>query len=641
MALMRFASMAAFVAASAATTLHAQSATTNDDGWLLLRVDDVRVTPKRPGTNRDWDGPKRERKGLCDIAPSAQGAMLLDAMTTGGAATAVSILCELGSSDKQEERDPKAPDLMVRLRAGSDVTYRSFIAPDRYRHSFGYEFLVPIAGIPRDGLRLAVLDQDGDDITGGEVIGSVRLSASALIQAADSKDPVLTLSDDGLSRIEIVVSRFDEPAVTRTLDLRTNKGQLPVGRLHVRAGQLVEIRASGVHQVGGWHDDKLGPEGFRDNKLRSYNLRQEPFNTAPHGAAIARVGVVKQAESRLVVRRCVRHIVPYSGNVVVGVNDREPNNNHGTLTFTVTVSLPRPENWRLAGAFGGCPARGPTATSVEAAPQPASRVGPVGCTQVGSITRLTGADGTGAIVGDVKASRTKIRRVVATAPSIKHTSRADVNAKGQFELLDLPPGTYGLSFWTSRRRVHRCENIEVRAGKAANVVAAVDEPVTATDSSRAPRQKTAMIDIKNATLPLDARGTRVHFHQGKGRSRFESWTINQVVRADLDGDGHDETAVRLSWECANADDCGNSWGSAVAVYSIVKSEPQLVSRLDFTPEGGYTADQIRISDRKLIVSGDAWTDDDARCCGSLRHETTYVLSAGTLVQHDRSTQPKH
>ena len=60
-------------------------------------------------------------------------------------------------------------------------------------HSFRYEFVVPVAALPADGLKLDLLDDDGR-VGPPELIGSMRISRAKLIEAYQSASKMLVLS---------------------------------------------------------------------------------------------------------------------------------------------------------------------------------------------------------------------------------------------------------------------------------------------------------------------------------------------------------------------------------------------------------------------------------------------------------------
>jgi hypothetical protein len=90
-----------------------------------------------------------------------------------------SAICDL-SRDPPRQRRASDPDLQFRLRVGADTAYASWVAPDATSQSPAYEVVLPTDAIPPDGIRLEVLDDDGDESP--EVVGSVRVSRAQVAQ---------------------------------------------------------------------------------------------------------------------------------------------------------------------------------------------------------------------------------------------------------------------------------------------------------------------------------------------------------------------------------------------------------------------------------------------------------------------------
>lgn len=122
---------------------------------LVLRVDAVEVSSTRQGSQLAWDAdePQTDPGAGCKVLV-AGASFFVPAM--GPAST----LCGLASASHQE-RHAQDPDLQVRLGVGVDAAYASWVARDTSSQSFRYEFVVPVAAVPADGLRLEVLDDDG------------------------------------------------------------------------------------------------------------------------------------------------------------------------------------------------------------------------------------------------------------------------------------------------------------------------------------------------------------------------------------------------------------------------------------------------------------------------------------------------
>lgn len=324
-----------------ATSCHGSAVPTggSDPPWLILRVDTVQVAPHRPGTSTPWDNPAPQANdgaecGLLGVA----GSIFFSPIAGKGA----EYLCKLGSRPKSQEQDPSAPDLVVELSAGATTNYPTYTARDTVYHVFRSEFVVPTDAIPPEGLLLTVSDRDGGQ---REVIGSLRLQRAQLLQALQT-NPLLTLSDPtgSLQRIEFVVAPHPNEAETITVPMNVREGTIDAGFRPVRAGEIVDISASGQYKIGSWHDKWIDPRGYPNGDARGYNFHNEPFKSAPHGSGMAIIGI-GDAKSGHTVAPCARFVSRGSGPLVLGVNDAEPGNNTGTAQFTMQVTPPSATEW--------------------------------------------------------------------------------------------------------------------------------------------------------------------------------------------------------------------------------------------------------------------------------------------------------
>ncbi|MDI1484764.1 hypothetical protein [Polyangium sp. y55x31] len=297
-----------------------------------------------------WDGPIPQPTdgaecGLLGLA----GTILVNPIAGKGA----EYLCRIGNRPRQQERDPTAPDLIVALGAGVTANYQTYTARDSFYHVFHSEFVVPLDAIPLDGLLLTVLDRDGSQ---PEVIGTVRLDRGQLVTAARS-NPLLSLGDPrgGLQRLELVVSALTTPPETTTAPMNVRSGTVPANFRPIRAGEIVDISATGRYRIGSWNGAWIDPRGYPNGVARGYNFDNEPFRSAPHGSGLAMVGSA-DAKTGHSVAPCTRFVSRASGPLVLGINDTEPGNNEGSAQFAVHVRAPTAAEW-LAGRTAPCLAR--------------------------------------------------------------------------------------------------------------------------------------------------------------------------------------------------------------------------------------------------------------------------------------------
>jgi transposase len=99
--------------------------------------------------------------------------------------------------------------------------------------------------------------------------------------------------------------------------------------------------------------EKNRPQPHRPSKARhqaqlaggpkTYNFPYEPLKSANHGCGFALVG--HRRREATIVASCGSFLSAESGPVVVGVNDTDPSNNIGEVTFTVERRAPTAEEW--------------------------------------------------------------------------------------------------------------------------------------------------------------------------------------------------------------------------------------------------------------------------------------------------------
>jgi hypothetical protein len=304
---------------------------------LVLRVDSVRVSTLRPQTSNHWDEPTPEANPgvVCKLASMAASAAWSPVAGEG-----VNLLCEFAVPSKPILHRLENPDLMLRLSKGTSEGLQSPVAPDTTLTTFRYEFVVPVAAVPPEGLTLEVLDADGE--LPGEVIGLTRITQDTLRKAWASPTHLLELEAGAVERLEIVVSRY-EPVTVPATSRPASYSPGALGSRPLVAGEIVTVRASGRYTVGSFYDETIDPAGYPGGEAKRYNFKQEPFRDAPHACAIALVG--KQAVRGVVVGSERTFSAASSGQLRVGLNDTDPGNNRGTLTFAVSTRAPTAREW--------------------------------------------------------------------------------------------------------------------------------------------------------------------------------------------------------------------------------------------------------------------------------------------------------
>jgi hypothetical protein len=304
---------------------------------LVLRVDRVDVAVTQPGTQNRWDGPEPEPRAdaACSLLSIATN------LVTPVSGDAVEKLCGTLFSPESRERFREDPDLRVRLSAGTTVKLESPVTRDVTSHSFAYAFVVPTSGVPPDGVRVEILDDDAE--RGAQSIGVARLTLETLAKAYESSTHVFTTAAGAVLHLEVVVSPYAPMDIPKRRMLATSDPQ-PIGARPLVAGEVVHLRADGSYRVGKWYGASLGPAGYSGDAARRYNIPQEPFASAPHAAGIALAGQDDVFLGTLVAP-CVTFTSVYAGALRVGINDTEPLNNEGSIAFEGFARAPTVEEW--------------------------------------------------------------------------------------------------------------------------------------------------------------------------------------------------------------------------------------------------------------------------------------------------------
>jgi len=308
---------------------------------IVIRVDNVEVSAFHPGTQETWDGeaPETDPAAVCKLV--ALGTGLVNPVLGAG----TEAICGF-SQPAQVERSPTNPDLQLRLSAGQSTKYESFVESDQLAHNFSYEFVIPTNAIPSDGLRLDVLDAEGDGEP--ETIGSVRLSAAMLAGTFASPAKLLTLQPGAVTRLEIVVSQYAPLTIPQT-QTSAKITPLQIAKRALMAGEVVSIHTAGSYTVGSWFTDQVDPSGYPNDAAKGFNFKQPPFDAAPHACAIALIGKDREFEG-VVIRTERRFVVAHGGPLRLGLNDTDPDNNEGWFSFGGSARAPTVGEWLKAAS---------------------------------------------------------------------------------------------------------------------------------------------------------------------------------------------------------------------------------------------------------------------------------------------------
>ena len=306
---------------------------------FVLRVGRVEVKALRPETGARWDvADAPHRDPGCDLL--AFGGKMVSPVTGEGSA----LLCGPAARTAPLEPQPDNPDLQLRLSSSTGAKYESFVVPDVLGVNFNYEFVVPTAGIPAEGILFEVLDADEGQEP--ESIASFRLTQARLAEIAKSPRGIGDFASGAATRFEVAALPYTPAPIVRS----QLEAQSPPTLARVRplmAGEVVSLQAQGSYTIGTLYTTAIGPEGYPSGQLHGYNFEQQPFTTAPHACGIALVGSGGRVDGAVIGNKA-RFVVTAAGPLRVGSNDRDPGNNRGWLAFAGETRAPTVSEWNAA-----------------------------------------------------------------------------------------------------------------------------------------------------------------------------------------------------------------------------------------------------------------------------------------------------
>jgi hypothetical protein len=303
---------------------------------FVLRVARVEVKPLRPDSGDPWDVADAPHLDPgCDLLAFG-GKMVSPAVGEGAR-----LLCGLAARTPPLEKQPSNPDLQLRLSTAVGAAYESFVVPDALGFNFNYEFVVPTAGIPAEGILLEVLDEDaGQD---PELVASFRLTSDQIDAIAKSPHGLGDFATGAATRFEVAASAYAPSKIVRT-QLEAQSPPTPARVRPLAAGEVVSLRAQGSYTVGTLYTTAIGPEGYPSGQLHGYNFEEQPFTTAAHACGVALVGSHGRVDGA-VIGSAGRFVVTAAGPLRIGLNDRDPGNNRGWVAFEGETRAPTPSEW--------------------------------------------------------------------------------------------------------------------------------------------------------------------------------------------------------------------------------------------------------------------------------------------------------
>jgi len=318
---------------------------------ISIEVGLVRVTPFRPGTQTPWAIPRRPSQSdpcglLVPVATVAAGAATMGAGLAGGAVLKSLCTTMTDKGTATQAHFESDPSIYVRL-VSDRMTFRSYTVDKTRSHRFKFRVVLPVAASPKAGLVLDVVDDDGSaDEESKEVIGTVRLTGDSLLAAAKDGSPLVE-KDNGVEKIEMIVSPAEAKVRTKTQAFDVSQGLVAVGDdFEVSAGEVVEVQAHGAYRLER-RREPVTVAGYVGDAATNYP--DEPFRSGPAGAAVVRIGGRRLLKGYLVTP-CASFIAPFAGKLAVGVNNRRIETVRGDLNFDITVRPPTETEWKVGAA---------------------------------------------------------------------------------------------------------------------------------------------------------------------------------------------------------------------------------------------------------------------------------------------------
>jgi hypothetical protein len=317
-------------------------ANANPSELLSIEVALVRISATRPGTAQNWVIPgKPASNSSCALLANGLGAATGVGLLAGP--QMASIFCQppAKASSARVETDP---NIYIRIKSDK-LLFKSYTVEKTRSQSFDFKMIFPSQGIPKTGLVLEVINDDGSgDEKSQEVIGQFRFQSAELIKAADSGNPI-TKSDGGVEKIEIIVRPEEKSEIRRATGVDVQKGLVSFDDLPVFAGQVVEVSSGGFYRAEG-AEKPIGPAGYSGKGLQ---YPDEPFKSGPLGGALVRIGGKRLLKGYL-VNPCVSFISPFQGTLAVGINNAKPGTARGDLKFNVRVREANEDEWKKGEA---------------------------------------------------------------------------------------------------------------------------------------------------------------------------------------------------------------------------------------------------------------------------------------------------
>jgi hypothetical protein len=326
----------------------AYAAEESSSNVIAIEVGLVRITPTRPGTNQTWAIPGRPAK---DDSCAVIAGMV--ATASGGGLIAIPVIktafCNDPGSAPNAHSDTD-PNIYVRL-SSDRMSFRSYTVVKKRSHSFKFRTVIPVAGTPKAGLVVEVINDDNSgNEESQETIGHIRVSPKKLSDAAENGLPIEE-GDSGIEKIEIIVTPVDVKPRVKSQTVDVLKGIATLEDFPVSAGEVIEVQSHGANIDA----DRAEPVTATGYVRKGATYPDILFATAPIGSGMLRVGK-RGLMKGYVVAPCANLISPYDAKLAVGINNGLPETARGDLKFAVTVRPASVAEWQNGSAATCAPA---------------------------------------------------------------------------------------------------------------------------------------------------------------------------------------------------------------------------------------------------------------------------------------------
>lgn len=319
-------------------------------GWVLVTVTSARIAPT---TNDDepWDGGEPTDEDFSSsLALRSLGRILgmdPESMVLRELFSALSVFTRGGTDS---DAMANLPDPYVEIGVPEGVALRRWstgVVRNSLQPVWEEAFFVRPADLGGSGVSLVVYDLEGNRAERTRV-GGVTLTREALLEASrQSTARELVLHGESLSELRVTLTNPYPARASRSTVRAPLRSGLTRSGVIVPRGAVVRVDVSGSGTVGQWAcTGPVGPAGHTSPDCRSYNLGVAGASSSPHAAPILLIGRDPEIHAFPVsateggATGAGTFVAPAAGELIVGVNDRDPGNNSGEYVFELEVIAP-------------------------------------------------------------------------------------------------------------------------------------------------------------------------------------------------------------------------------------------------------------------------------------------------------------